>query len=249
MAEQPASPDPILHDPQNDLRKRAMRRLIAAIVLIAAAVAALTFLSNYSPEKPATPSQQQTAAVPEKPVPTDPPPVEPPVEEPPVEEPPVQPAEVPAEPQPALAEAAPVAEPPPPPQVAPEPGKAPVRPAAVPAASKPAPSSATPRERLVEQPAVRPAAAEKAAPPRAVERQPAPPLRQEPAPKGYVVQLGVFTNYDNARQLQERLAQNGIKSYTETRLNVGPFQNKAEADRALAKLRSLGISAVVAPTH
>ncbi len=240
MAEQPASPDPILHDPQDDLRKRAMRRLIAAIVLIAAAVAALTFLSNYSPEKPATPSPQQTAAVPEKPVPTEPPPVEPPVEEPPV-----QPAEAP----PALAEAAPVAEPPPPPRVAPEPSKAPIRPAALPAASKPAPSSAAPRERLVEQPAARPAAAEKAAPPRAVERQPAPPPPQEPAPKGYVVQLGVFTNYDNARQLQERLAQNGIKSYTETRLNVGPFQNKAEADRALAKLRSLGISAVVAPTH
>jgi DedD protein len=48
-------------------------------------------------------------------------------------------------------------------------------------------------------------------------------------------------------QLQEKLAQHGIKSYTETRLNVGPFQNRAEAERALAKLRSLGVSAVVVP--
>jgi DedD protein len=68
-------------------------------------------------------------------------------------------------------------------------------------------------------------------------------------PKGYVVQLGVFTNYANAQQLQERLAQNGIKSYTETRVHVGPFQNKAEADQALAKIKAMGIGAVVVPTH
>jgi DedD protein len=61
--------------------------------------------------------------------------------------------------------------------------------------------------------------------------------------------LGVFSDYANAQQLQERLARNGIKSYTETRLSVGPFQNKAEADQAYAKLRSMGISAVVVPTH
>lgn len=69
------------------------------------------------------------------------------------------------------------------------------------------------------------------------------------APKGYVVQLGLFSNYENAIQLQKRLAEHGIKSYTETRLHVGPFQNKAEADQAMAKIRSMGINAVLAPAH
>jgi len=69
------------------------------------------------------------------------------------------------------------------------------------------------------------------------------------APKGYVVQLGVFSNPANAIQLQEKLAAHGIKSYTETKLHVGPFKDKAEADQALAKIRALGISAVVVPQH
>ncbi|MBU1691462.1 MAG: SPOR domain-containing protein [Gammaproteobacteria bacterium] len=71
----------------------------------------------------------------------------------------------------------------------------------------------------------------------------------EHVPKGYTVQLGVFSNPTNALQLQEKLAKNGIKSYTETKLNVGPFQNKAEADQALAKIRSMGVSAVVVPVR
>ncbi|MEW5944085.1 MAG: SPOR domain-containing protein, partial [Pseudomonadota bacterium] len=69
------------------------------------------------------------------------------------------------------------------------------------------------------------------------------------APKGYVVQLGVFSNPANAQQLQAKLIEHGIQSYTETRLNVGPFQSKAEADRALAKIRELGINAVVVPNR
>lgn len=75
-----------------------------------------------------------------------------------------------------------------------------------------------------------------------------PPAKvAEPAVKGYAVQLGVFSNLANAQQLQERLTQNGIKSYTETKLHVGPFQNKAEAEQAMVKLRALGINGVVVP--
>jgi len=74
---------------------------------------------------------------------------------------------------------------------------------------------------------------------------PAPSPSSQPPAKGYAVQLGVFSNPANATQMQEKLAQHGIKSYTETKLNVGPFQNKAEAEAALTKLRGLGISAVI----
>ncbi|HCA26559.1 MAG TPA: SPOR domain-containing protein [Betaproteobacteria bacterium] len=77
----------------------------------------------------------------------------------------------------------------------------------------------------------------------------APPATPPLAPKGYVVQLGVFSDYRNAIDLQKRLAQHGIKSYTETRLNLGPFHSKAEAEQSMIKLRRLGISAVVAPNR
>lgn len=66
-----------------------------------------------------------------------------------------------------------------------------------------------------------------------------------PAPKAFEVQLGVFTDIDNARQLQSRLAQHGIPSHTETRVQIGPFKSRAEADRAKEKLKSLGITAVI----
>lgn len=65
------------------------------------------------------------------------------------------------------------------------------------------------------------------------------------APKGFEVQLGVFTDFNNARDLQTKLAQHGIPSHTETRVQIGPFKSRAEADQAREKLKTLGISAVV----
>jgi DedD protein len=70
---------------------------------------------------------------------------------------------------------------------------------------------------------------------------PATPL----APKGYAVQLGVFTDIDNAKQLQSKLAEHGIPSHTETRVQIGPFKSREEADRAREKLKKLGIAAVI----
>lgn len=71
-----------------------------------------------------------------------------------------------------------------------------------------------------------------------------PPL-QSAAPKAYAVQLGVFSDPDNAKQLQSKLAQHGIPSRMETRVQIGPFKTRAEADRAKEKLKALGITAVV----
>lgn len=65
------------------------------------------------------------------------------------------------------------------------------------------------------------------------------------APKSFEVQLGVFTDLDNAKQLQTKLAQQGIPSHTETRVQIGPFKSRMEAERAKIKLKALGISAVV----
>lgn len=75
-----------------------------------------------------------------------------------------------------------------------------------------------------------------------------PPLTSEkPAmPKAFEVQLGVFSDMENAKQLQAKLAEHGIPSHTETRVQVGPFKTRAEAEQARAKLKALGISAVIA---
>jgi DedD protein len=47
--------------------------------------------------------------------------------------------------------------------------------------------------------------------------------------------------------LREKLQKAGIKAYTETRLHVGPFKDRAEAEQALVRLRELGVKGVVVP--
>lgn len=233
MPEQPSL------DEQNEIRKRAVRRVIIASVLVAAAIAALTVLTRYKSEptvtrtttqgtvlapvtkpEPTAPAQEEMAAPPttlpeQEAQPTTPPPPPPEVVNAPV---PVAP---PAGPAPKVTKSTPV-----------RPG-AEAEVSARPVISKPAVQEMQPAQR------VKPVA-EKALP---------PSKAAEPAPKGYTVQLGVFSNPANALQLQDKLTQNGIKSFTETKLNVGPFLNKADADQALAKIRAMGVSAVVIPVR
>jgi DedD protein len=88
--------------------------------------------------------------------------------------------------------------------------------------------------------------------PAAVKATPLPaipptPVKAEPTPRNYDVQVGVFTDMENAKQLQAKLAEHGIPSHTETKLQLGPFTTKAEADAAKEKLKVLGIGAVVVP--
>jgi len=60
----------------------------------------------------------------------------------------------------------------------------------------------------------------------------------------------VFANPDNAKQVRERAATAGIKSYTEqvkvqqgeqTRVRAGPFASRGAAEKARGKLKSLGM--------
>ncbi len=61
----------------------------------------------------------------------------------------------------------------------------------------------------------------------------------------YFVQAGVFTSPDNARSLQQRLAKAGIRAKVETRVHLGPYKDKREAEQALTKLKKIGITAVM----
>jgi len=150
--------------------------------------------------------------------------------------------------------------PPPPPPV---PGQLPVMPeaSAPPSSTKPAAEekTAAPKPAITapvqQKPA--PAAAPKtqAEPKTQTEPKPqpapvkpaAPPPAQTAAPREFQVQVGVFSDPENAKQLQAKLAEQGIPSHMETHLQVGPFKTRAEADAAREKLKSLGINAVINP--
>ena len=83
---------------------------------------------------------------------------------------------------------------------------------------------------------------------------------KEPAPAAsapgarYVVQVGAFAEAQKAREARQTLEKAGFKTYTQiinnndgkrTRVRVGPIANKAEADKAAEKIKSLGLAAAV----
>jgi DedD protein len=72
----------------------------------------------------------------------------------------------------------------------------------------------------------------------------------------YVVQLAAFAHKENAKQLQQKLSTNGIRSYTEvlktahgekTRVRAGPYENRDEAEKVLDQIKALGLNGVVTP--
>ena len=78
------------------------------------------------------------------------------------------------------------------------------------------------------------------------ERTPQPSPQVTPSPgKGYVVQLGVFSNPENAHELVTRLQKLGVRAHMEARVQLGPFLNRAEAEKAQSEMRKLGFNALL----
>jgi cell division protein FtsN len=75
---------------------------------------------------------------------------------------------------------------------------------------------------------------------------PPPPVTPR-ALNGFLVQAGVFTNLQRAEELHARLIENGIPATLETRVQLGPFRTQAEAQAARARLKALGIDALILP--
>ncbi len=84
-----------------------------------------------------------------------------------------------------------------------------------------------------------------------VEAKPAVSTAKAPT---YSVQIGVFSDAANVRQLEEKLKAQGLKPSTEKlqtaqgekiRLRVGPFDNRALAEDALAKIKATGLSGMI----
>jgi DedD protein len=70
-----------------------------------------------------------------------------------------------------------------------------------------------------------------------------------------VILIGAFANPENAKQLQGKINGAGVSTYTEildtpdgkkTRVRAGPFPNREAAEKALEKLKKIGVSGVVA---
>lgn len=70
--------------------------------------------------------------------------------------------------------------------------------------------------------------------------------------KGFVIQLGAYSDQTKAKQQHSNLVANGFKAYTEThndvmRVRVGPFATRAAAENEIKKLKKLGLDGVVIP--
>jgi DedD protein len=226
-----------ISDEELQLRKRARRRLIGAIALVILAVLLLPMLLDQEP-RPVTqnisvtiPSQSSGPFV-SKIVPVTPAgKAEGKAKAAP---PPVAAAEPP--PAPPAPEAQPKPEPVPPLVKAP-------RPEAVP----PAP----PQEAVAEaKPAPKPKAEAK---PKA-EPKPKSEAKADAASGGFAVQVAALADPDKVKELQARITEGGLKSYTEpvatakgpvTRVRAGPFPTRAAAEEARDKLKSLGLPGTV----
>lgn len=103
----------------------------------------------------------------------------------------------------------------------------------VPQPQQPSPSVAKPMP--TERPLTRPLQA----------RQPTAAQRPLAPGQGYQVQMGVFSNLDNAQDLKRRLDQAGIPAHIEARVQVGPFRSKGEAEAAQKKLAQMGLSGLL----
>ena len=82
-----------------------------------------------------------------------------------------------------------------------------------------------------------------------------PPDAKASASEGrFVVQIGAFADAARAREVRAKLEHAGLKTYTHvaktkdgdrTRVRVGPFGTKAEADKAAEKIKKLDLPAAV----
>ncbi len=125
---------------------------------------------------------------------------------------------------------------------------------------KPAPKAeAKPESKPEPRPDPKPARQDDAARARALleGRNPQPsaaPVAARDEQGRFIVQVGAFADADKAREVRDRLERSGLKTYTQvvdtkdgkrTRVRVGPFTSRADADKAAGRVKGAGLSASV----
>jgi DedD protein len=244
-------------DAQLPLKKRARRRLVGAIALAVLAAVVLPMVMDQAPQAPVQdvqiriPGQEQAPPFSPKSLaakPAEAPPAAKSASAPAVEKPAVAASEKPADkPVEKVAE------------------KAPEKPTSE-AAKPTAKTEKKPAEKAVEKPAEKtpekPVAAKNGGDDsqRAAAILAGKPAETAPAQKAtgseFVILIGAFSNPANVKQLQTKLSELGLKVYTETldspqgkktRVRAGPFPSRDAADKALEKMKRIGVNGVVAP--
>jgi len=229
----PESSQAQLNDQEIQFKKRARRRLVGAVALVLIMVAVLPMVLDDHATK--TPQQEIAISIPSqdggeftsKIVPVKPATVETtPVEEPVAESFPVQEVEplqkAPETPVSKTPESPVAAKP----QMAKAEVSKPQQPK-VDAVKKPVTAKVTEEKKTVDAPVVN---------------------------SPVYLQIGVFSDAANIKQLQQKLSSISLKSYTEkietpkgekTRLRVGPFSSRQDADAALSKIKTIGLNGMV----
>lgn len=218
-------------------RTRARRRLIGAVVLLAAGIVVFPLVFETQPRPIATdlpievPARKDGGSVgPARPVAKRP--------APPAE----LPAEAPVEPAPQVAAAASA------PAPVPSPTPAASKPAErVQAAAAPKPSAPAPKPAPV-------AKAEESQRAKSLLEGKAAAAAAEAREGRFVVQVGAFTDAAALKDARQRVEKLGLKTYTQvveteagkrTRVRIGPFATREEADHAAAKLKNAALPAAV----
>lgn len=125
-----------------------------------------------------------------------------------------------------------------------EPARQPEKVAAKPAEKAPEKSP----EKVAQKPQAKPA--EKSAD-KATDKKPDPKPDNKASDTRYVVQFGAFADVNAARETRQKAERMGLKTYAQQvdtpqgkriRVRLGPFADKAEADKALATLRKGGLN-------
>lgn len=137
-----------------------------------------------------------------------------------------------------------------------------IKPQPKPEAESPArkPVESRPAEKPADKPAEKPvkASEESARAQALLEGKPVPAPSAEPdkvaAKPRHIVQVGAFVDPNLAQEARMKLERSGLVTYTQisntpdgprTRVRLGPFLTRAEADKAAAKARALGLSAAI----
>lgn len=126
---------------------------------------------------------------------------------------------------------------------------------------RPASAAVAPASRPAAVAAARPASAAAAAPgdgdrARALLEGRDPAKAASAANEGarFVVQVGAYADEDKVRDVRARLERAGLKTYAQTvetkdgrrtRVRIGPFASRAEADKAAARIKNLDLAASV----
>jgi DedD protein len=222
------------NDAQLQLKKRARRRLVGAVVFASVVVVILPMIMDHQPRQAVQDVEIRIPGQDEKPF-----------------APRFAVAPVEKAPSAAVEKSAPTAEATKPTAVVVEkPAEKPVEKPIEAAAEK---ASAKPAEKPQDKPAAKPQESDARRAEAILAGQGS--SASAPAKAGeFVILIGAFASEDNVRSIRSKLQEKGVRTYTEpldtpngkrTRVRAGPFPNREAAEKALEKMKQVGVSGVV----